>query len=93
MQSMKDTAEEKDASAWAKLRTRLNVDRSAIDAVKAHSDFPRHAKLSSITDQQRIEVFLTTEAILRRFIEFLVNNRVALDSAAYPLLQPVSGTA
>jgi hypothetical protein len=71
MQSVKTTASDKDSCAWDSLRAALRLDRSAIDAIKAHGDFPRHGRISSISDADRIKVFRLTDEIIRRYLEYV----------------------
>jgi hypothetical protein len=84
MQSMKTSADGADAPAWQLLRERLRVDRSAIDAVKKHADYPRHGKLSGMTDAERAQVFELTDEIIERFIAYLVCGKTALENGEFP---------
>jgi hypothetical protein len=86
MQSMKASADDADAPAWQLLRERLRVDRSAIDAVKQHADFPRHGKLSGMRDAERARVFELTDEIIERFIAYLVCGKAALEDGDFPVL-------
>jgi hypothetical protein len=60
MQSMKGADITSDNSAWQQLRDRLRIDRSAIDEIKSHADFPRHGRPSSITDADTKRHYLPT---------------------------------
>jgi hypothetical protein len=86
MQSMKEREDEGDAPAWKTLRSRLNIDRSAIDAVKTHADDPRHGKASSITDSQRANVFRLTDELIRRYLIYLGNGKKTLPIDQFPTL-------
>jgi hypothetical protein len=86
MQSMEATAADKDSLAWDALRRVLQIDRSAIDAIKAHADFPRHGKVSSISDADRANVFRLTDKIIRRYLEYLHRGKAPLPEAEFPLL-------
>lgn len=87
MQSMKEKADEKDALAWERLREILRIDRSAIDAVKAHADFPRHGRPSQITDAERGRVFELTDEMIRRFLNYLTAGQKALAAGDYEVLK------
>lgn len=86
MQSMKVETIASDNSAWEQLRSRLRIDRSAIDEVKNHADFPRHGKPSGMTDAERAKVFSITDEIIRRFLEHLVCGK-PLDDPEFPLIK------
>jgi len=86
MQSMKaDPTDKDDDPAWAELRRRLQIDRSAIDAIKAHADYPRHGKVSSISDADRAMVFRLTDKIIARYLEYLERGKTALPNSEFPL--------
>jgi len=87
MQSMKTPSDQSDSSAWKLLRNNLCFDRSVIDAVKKHADFPRHGRPSSITDTERGNVFLFTHEIISRFLKYLVRGKTPLLSAEFPILK------
>jgi hypothetical protein len=78
MQSMKEADDEKDSVAWERLRGRLRMDRSAVDAIKAHADLPRHGRPSQTSDQQRAQLFELTDEIINRFLKYLVNGKSPL---------------
>jgi hypothetical protein len=84
MQSLKNNLTDNDDAAWKELRTRLRVERSAIDRVKKHSDYPRHGKPFSISDADRETVFLATNKILERFFEYLRRGKVPLPETEFP---------
>jgi hypothetical protein len=86
MQSMKTSQDDKDdGPAWAQLRTRLQVDRSAIDAIKKHADYPRHGKPQSISDADRGKVFRLTDQIVQRFLTYLRRGKIPLALPEFPL--------
>ena len=86
MQSMKMSQDDKDdGPAWNQLRTRLQVDRSAIDAIKMHADYPRHGKPQSIGDADRIKVFRLTDEIVRQFLPYLRRGKMPLALPEFPL--------
>jgi hypothetical protein len=85
MQTMKAHPDDKDAPAWDLLRTRLQLDRSTLDTIKPHADYPRHGKPSSITDADRAKVFLITDEIVRRYLTYLRGGKVALKSSDFPV--------
>ena len=87
MQSMKEKDDEKDAVAWEQLRERLQIDRSAIDAVKAHADFPRHGRPSQISDAQRARVFDLTDEMIRRFLSYLTGGKRPLSENDFEILR------
>jgi hypothetical protein len=87
MQSMKADAEDADGPAWEQLRDRLRIDRSAIDEVKQHADFPRHGKPSEISDAERAEVFELTDEMIKRFLVYLVDGKTALTEQEFPVLE------
>jgi len=68
MQSMKAHPDDDDRPAWEALRSRLNLDRPVIDAIKVHADYPRHGKVSSISDADRAKVFRLTDQIVKRYL-------------------------
>jgi hypothetical protein len=67
MQSMKAYPDDKDRPAWRMLCARLQIERSAIDAVKSHADYPRHGRVSSISDADLAKVFRITDQIVKRY--------------------------
>jgi hypothetical protein len=71
MQSMKSSDKENDRRGWDRLRQNLRIDRSALDRIKGHADFPRHGKLSGISDEDRTKVFIITDECIRRYLEYL----------------------
>lgn len=76
-----------DATHWSTMRLALNIDRSAIDYIKAHADDRRHGRPSnSITDAQRQKIFRITHAVLDRYLNFRVASTPTLDAATYPLI-------
>jgi hypothetical protein len=83
---MKATAADKDSLAWDALRRVLRIDRSAIDAIKAQADFPRHGKVSSISDADRANIFRLTDEIINRYLEYLHREKAPLSDAEFPLL-------
>jgi hypothetical protein len=84
MQTMKSHPDDKDGPAWDRLRSQLQVDRSAIDAIKAHADYPRHGKVQSISDADRAKVFRLTDEIVRRFLAYLRQGKSPLALSAFP---------
>jgi hypothetical protein len=87
MQGMKaDPNDKDDAWAWGELRQRLQIDRSAIDAIKAHADYPRHGKLSWITDADRANLFRATDKIIFRYLTYLERGKTGLPSSEFSLL-------
>jgi hypothetical protein len=86
MQSMKATATDNDGPAWERLRQHLQVDRSAIDAIKDHADYPRHGKIFAIRDADRQIVFRLTDEIIRRYFEYLRRERAPLSDSDFHLL-------
>jgi hypothetical protein len=88
MQSMKMNDAEKDAAGWAKLRSNLNVDRSAIDWIKRHADLPRHGKPSGISDADRATTFELTDEIIKRFHTFLLGLPLPVDKFPTLSAQP-----
>jgi hypothetical protein len=88
MQSMKANPTEKDDNpAWAELRRRLQIDESAIYAVKAHADYPRHGKVSAMSDADRTMVFRLTKQIISRYLEYLERGKTALPNSEFPCLR------
>jgi len=85
MQSMKASPDDADGPAWELLRERLRIDRSAIDEVKKHADFPRHGKPSEMSDAERAKVFEITDEIIERFLIYLVNGKTALTESDFPV--------
>src|SRR6185312_8540770 len=87
MQSMRADDNERDLRAWERLRQNLIVDRSAIGAVKAHADAPRHGRATSIGDRDRATVLLITDEIVERYLRFLAAGKTKpLDSNTFALL-------
>jgi hypothetical protein len=78
MQSLKTNPGDADGPAWEALRNRLRVDRSAIDEVKQHADFPRHGKPWAMSDADRAKVFGVTDEIIERYLLYLVSGEAAL---------------
>jgi hypothetical protein len=85
MQFMKTSQDNKDGSAWELLRTRLRVDRSAINAIKEHADYPRHGKDQSISVADREKVFRLMDEIVRRFLAYLRRGKIPLALPEFPL--------
>jgi hypothetical protein len=87
MQSMKAADSENEGSlSWPRLREVLRIDRSAIDYVKEHADFPRHGRPSDVTDAQRAKIFTITDEIVRRYLQYLRRGKTTLPEAEFPLL-------
>jgi hypothetical protein len=87
MQSMKAADNESEGSiSWPRLRETLKIDRSTIDYVKEHADFPRHGKPSDVTDLQRANIFKITDEIIRRYLEYFHRGKIALPENEFPLL-------
>jgi hypothetical protein len=85
MQSMKTDPTDKDPPAWEVLRKRLQIDRSAIDVIKAHADYPRHGKVSWISDADRAMVFQLTDKIIGRYLRYLERGKTPLPNSEFPL--------
>src|SRR5579859_2398642 len=86
MQSMKDDAIKTDKQAWEQLNSVLQLERSASEKIKSHADFPRHGKPSSMTDQDRAEVFKLTDEIVYRYLEYLRRDVGPLPIKDFPVL-------
>jgi hypothetical protein len=86
MQSMKNEIIKTDKQGWEQLNSALRVDRSASEKIKKHADFPRHGKASSMSDQDRVEVFKLTDEIIYRYLEYLRRGLEPLSSQEFPLL-------
>ncbi|MCA6112896.1 hypothetical protein [Bradyrhizobium cenepequi] len=71
MQSMKNDTIKTDKQAWERLNESLLLDRSASEKIKRHADHPRDGKPSSMSDQERGEVFQLADEIVYRFLEYL----------------------
>jgi hypothetical protein len=84
MQSMKSNDREEDSQAWKRMRENLRIDRSAIDRLKSHADFPRHGRLSAISDEQRAEVFTIADECIRRYLEYLRLGQKPLSEKMFP---------
>jgi hypothetical protein len=74
---------EKETHAWGRLREALRVDRGALDYVKRHSDFPRHGKPWSISNEERARVFTITDEVIRRYLEWLVRGKQPLPETEF----------
>jgi hypothetical protein len=85
MRSMKTSPKDSDKTSWDLLRTRLQVDRPVIDAIKAHADDPRHGNISTISDEERAKVFRLTDEIVRRYLTYLRRGKIELPSSEFPL--------
>lgn len=75
------------AADWARFRDALRLDRSALDFVKSHADVARHAKANQITDEDRAKVFVITDKIIRRYLEFMMGGRNPLPEAQFEILR------
>jgi hypothetical protein len=64
MQSMRAENEE-EKHVWPRLRQALRLEQNALMYIKSHSDFPRHGRPSSISDEQRAKVFALTDEVVR----------------------------
>jgi hypothetical protein len=84
MQSMKSAPSDLDSPAWQLLRDRLRVNRSAIDQVKQHADFPRHGKVSEISDAERAKVFNITDEIIERYLQYVERECKPLRQEEFP---------
>jgi hypothetical protein len=71
--------------AWDRMRDTLKVDRAIIDYVKLHGDDRRHGRTANISEPERIKVFLITDKIIGRYLQFLIA-RTTLDSANFPAI-------
>jgi hypothetical protein len=87
MQSMKTGALAKDKAAWEQLNRVLSLDRSASEKIKKQADLPRHGKESSMSDQDRAEVFQLTDEIIRRFLEYIRRDTGPLPESEFPILK------
>jgi hypothetical protein len=76
---------EQEKPAWQRLRTALNVDRSAFDTVKAHADTARHGRPTSITDAERALVLSTTDEVIKRFLAYLLASKQQLLESEFPI--------
>jgi len=85
MRSMKTSPKDSDKTSWDLLRTRLQVDRPVIDAIKAHADDARHGNISSISDDERGKVFRLSDEIVRRYLTYLRRGKTTLPSSEFPL--------
>ncbi len=70
---------------WERLRNFLHIDRTALNAIKAHANDPRHGRVSQITDAERAKVFTLTDDIIRRYLTFL-RARTPLSASDFSLL-------
>jgi hypothetical protein len=86
MQSMKVAGITSDKHAWEQFNRSLLLDRSASAKIKSHADFPRHGKPSSMTDQDRVEVFKLTDEIIHRFLEFIRRGTGPLSADEFSVL-------
>jgi hypothetical protein len=86
MQSMKLRADEKDRVAWERLRTTLQIDRSALEYLKGHADYPRHGRVGAISDSQRAHVFRISDEVIHRYLEYLQRGKQELAKTEFPLL-------
>lgn len=86
MQSVKVQPNEKDDTAWRRLRELLRVERAVIDEIKAHADFPRHGRPSSISDQERAKIFERTDEIIRRYLEYVLRGKQLLPGDEFPMM-------
>ena len=72
---------------WDMLRSRLQLNRPVIDAIKGHADYPRHGKVSLIGDADRGKVFRLTDQIVKRYLAYLRGGKVPLVSSEFSLLR------
>lgn len=86
MQSFKTDGVENESFAWSQLRQQLNLDRKAIEYVKAHADAARHGKVSSISDADRAKLFEITDEIVRRYLHYLSRGKQHLPVIEFPVL-------
>jgi hypothetical protein len=61
-----------DKKRWQKFRDTLQIDRSAIDVIQRHADFPRHGRPSTISSEQRADVFKFVDEMIKRYLEYLL---------------------
>jgi hypothetical protein len=87
MQSMKLSDKEDDGHAWNRLRQNLRIGRSGLDYIKSHADFPRHGKLSGISDEDRAKVFVITDECIKRYLEYLRIGEKPLSELEFELLR------
>ncbi|WP_374572681.1 hypothetical protein [Phenylobacterium sp.] len=87
MQSMKKGDKENDGAAWERMRSALRIDRAVLDFLKSHADWARHGKLGGVLDEERAEMFLLTEELIARFIEYLYDGGKPLGQDKFPTLQ------
>jgi hypothetical protein len=89
MQSMRANPEAKTKAKsgdWARLHNRLQIERSAIDKIKAHADLPRHGIVATITSTDMGTIFWLTDEIIRRYLEYLRRGKKPLSSSEFRLL-------
>jgi hypothetical protein len=75
-----------DKKRWQKFRDTLQIDRSAIDAVQRHADFPRHGRPSTISSEERVAVFKLTDEMIKRYLEYLLRG-AALSAPEFDVLK------
>jgi hypothetical protein len=56
----------------------------SMDAIKAHADYPRHGKVSSISDHERGNVFRLTKEIVWRYLTYLCRSKTELPTSEFP---------
>ena len=67
--------------AWENLREALNVDETATRRLEENANWARHGEAGSLTDHQRLDLLSTTQAILLRYLDFVVVGRRPLNAA------------
>jgi hypothetical protein len=83
---MKSDKIKDDKAAWGEFNRCLRLDRSASDFIKKYADYPRHGRPWSMSDKDRANVFILTDEIIYRFLEFLRRGAVPLAETDFPLL-------
>ena len=88
MQAMKSEEDQKDSRAWELFRNNnLKITPACLKAIKVHADPPRRGKLYVMTDAQRAYVFVKTQSIIIRFLEYLKRGRMSLPEPEFPYLE------
>jgi len=87
MQAMKSEEDQEDSRAWELFRNNFKITPACLKAIKVHADPPRRGKLYVMTDAQRPYVFVKTQSIIIRFLEYLKRGRMSLPEPEFPYLE------
>lgn len=81
MQSFRTPPARQKPLAWSSLRQALNVAETATRRLEENAGWARHGEAGALTDADRLDLLSTTQKILLRYLDFVVEERRPLNLA------------